>query len=266
MDFALGAHPSPTDHRDLIITDRFSTAGPLPTRFVWTPMGPVLNQGSKPECVAYAFAGMKLAQELRESPPQHPVFDEDWFYAECKKIDGIPGDGTTGRAAATVLYKLGYRTVGHKDEAAWKIGAYYGVPLEYEIVKRAVFEFGPVPISMQWFGNWFGGFLLPNYILPDPKGSPVGGHEVLVFGWDDRKLAGSNRQGFLIARNSWGTRAQNRGATNDSGNFYIPWDLFHEHGWDAFKSVDVKGDYPGHKEVPANPVRRLIPRLRALAL
>ena len=251
--FALGAHPSPADHRDLIITDILRTAGPLPDRFVWSPLGPVLNQGNKPQCVAYAFAGMKNAQELRETGgPARPVFDEDWFYAECKRIDGIAGDGTTGRAACQVAQKLGYRTRGHTDEASWRIAAYYGVPLDWDVLRRALMEYGPIPISSAWFGNWFSNLLLPNRILPEPKGDPVGGHETLLIGWDARRLAGSPHVGHLIVRNSWGTA--NNGATNIAGNFYFPWDLFRAHiGWDAFKTVDVQGDVPGRKAPEPTP-------------
>ena len=63
------------------------------------------DQGDTPRCVGYSIS--KIMNHYNGY-----AFDADWLYAECKKIDGYPGDGTNARAACDVLRREGHwRTI-----------------------------------------------------------------------------------------------------------------------------------------------------------
>ena len=224
--YGLGAIQSPSDARDWPL-QLAPAEGALPSRFVATGMGPVLNQGKLPQCVAYATAGLKTWEEKKDA---HGVvtWDTRDFYQRCKAIDDIPGDGTTNRAAMRVLRNAGMRPIGEPeaDPAHYRIAAYYAVPLDLDSLKAALMQYGPITVGGEWYNNWFhpiGG------ILPAPKGRPVGGHAVLVFGWDDSVNGGS-----LLVRNSWGYYV---GSVN--GNFYGAYRHFIPSLWEAWKATDI---------------------------
>lgn len=226
--YGLGAVESPPDPRDWPLALAPVTA-PLPRRYVCNGMGPVLNQGQKPQCVAYSSAGLKTWQEKRDA---HGVvtFDTDWLYVRCKAIDGIAGPGTTVRAAMRVMKGSGYRPLSEPDElpAHFKIAAYYAAPTTIDGMKAALVQYGPIVVGGRWFNSWFHPV---NGIIDAGTGGVAGGHAVLVFGWDDDVAGGS-----LLVRNSWGLY---QGSTN--GNFYAPYRHYVHELWEAWKSVDVVG-------------------------
>ena len=233
-DYGLGAHPSPPDPRDFPLELPPLTA-PLPKRYVWAGLGPLLNQGNTPECVAYSHVGLKQWEEKRDGNGIVP-FDPDWLYRECKRIDGMPGtDGTTGRAAMKVLKAQGCATKGHPEMAVhYRIAAYYAVPLSVDSIKRAILAYGPVTTGEEWPYSWFSPV---HNVVPKPAGGIAGGHETLRYGWDDDAAGGS-----WYIRNSWGKYA---GTT--SGNFILPYRYEHIGGgsvelWECWKARDIVGD------------------------
>lgn len=228
-EYGLGAHPSPPDPRDWPLA-LAPLAAPLPSRFVSTGMGPVLDQGSTPMCVAYAHSGLKTWQEKREGRGVID-FDERWLYARCKERDGIAGDGTDGRTAMKVLRTLGAAPVGQPAKAPlYRIAAYYAVPLDLASLKTALVQFGPLTLGGAWYESWFRPV---NGILPRPSGGIVGGHEVLLFGWDDAVGGGS-----LLFRNSWNRR------WGVNGNAYAPVRHYLPALWEGWKAVDMIGGNP----------------------
>lgn len=231
----LGAEPSPPDPRDWVLTLPPLTA-PLPRRYISPGLGPLLNQGSLPMCVAFASTGLKHWQEHRDGNGT-PAFWPQWLYAECKKVDGMPGTaGTTGRAAMQVLKAQGLAIRGKPGEAFhYRIRAYYSVPLTIEAMKRAIMAYGPIVIGEQWPNSWFHPVKNVN---PRPSGGIAGGHETLRYGWDDDMDHGS-----WYNRNSWGRYV---GTTN--GNFLVPYRYETPDDrpgpgrvqlWEAWKAVDV---------------------------
>lgn len=228
LPFGLGAIPSPPDPRDWPLA--LDTAAPLPARFVSTSMPPVGDQGNTGRCVAFSSRGLKQWEEFRDG---HGVLDLDaqWLYERAQAVDGIPlpHEGTTCRAALSVLLKQGMPLAGQAAHGQNRIAAYYAVPLTVDAIKRAVLQSGPVLIASTWFSSWFKP--LRGGILPAPSGGVAGGHARIVFGWDDSVNGGS-----LLVRNSWGPRWGVNGNSYDPYRYLLP--ALH----DAWRAVDRVGD------------------------
>lgn len=231
--YGLGALPSPSDPRDYPLQLAPLTA-PLSRRFVCDGMPNVLNQGSTPQCEAFASSGMKSWQEKRD---KHGLvdFDEGWLYSRCKSLDGIPGAGTDGRSAMRVLKGSGLKALNRPEPPEhFKIAAYYAVPLNFDGLRTAIMQYGPVVLGGRWYSSWF----RPTQgLLPAPAGGVAGGHAVLAFGWD---LDVGGTGGSLLIRNSWGEYA---GSVN--GNFYAPVRFYLPALWEAWRAEDVITGAPG---------------------
>ena len=232
--YALGALPSPPDDRDYALQLAPLTA-PLPRRFVCDGMGPVLDQGAKPQCVAYASSGSQAWRAKRDAEGVVD-FDEEWLYVRCKAIDGIPGDGTDGRSAMRVLKGSGMKALNRPEPPEhFKVAAYYAVPLALATLKTALMQYGPIVVGGRWYNAWFRPV---KGILPPAGGGVAGGHAVLLFGWDDDVASGS-----LLVRNSWGVYP---GSVN--GNFYAPYARYLPSLWEAWKALD----WVSRRPVPAS--------------
>lgn len=224
-DHGLGAIESPPDQRDWPLALP-PLAVPLPRRFVSAGMGPVLNQGSLPQCVAYSHAGLKTWEEKRDGGGVI-AWDTSWLYGRCKAIDNIAGEGTDCRSALRVLKGTGCKpSSGNRPAALYKVAAYYAVPTTLDAIKQALVAYGPVTVGGAWYSSWFRPV---KGILPAAGGGIAGGHAVLVFGWDDDVAGGS-----LLVRNSWGKAWP--GSTN--GNFYGPYSRYLPTLWEAWKARD----------------------------
>jgi len=229
-EYGLGAVPSPPDARDWPL-QLAPLAAPLPARFVSIGMGPVLDQGSKPQCVAYASSGMLTWFGKRDAEGVID-FDENWLYQRCKDIDDIVGPGTDGRSAMRVLKNTGAKALNRPESIAhFRIRAYYAVPVDLVTLKTALTQYGPILLGSAWYDPWFSPV---NGIIGRKAGAMVGGHATLLFGWDDNVGGGS-----LLIRNSWGHYA---GSTN--GNFYAPVRYFLPETFEAWKAVDLVTHVP----------------------
>lgn len=180
------------------------------------PLLSVYDQGSTPRCVGYSTS--KVMNWFNKM-----AYDADWLYAECKKIDGYPGDGTSARYACDVL-----RTKGHlqmsgkplKDVAAGPLTK-HGIGSNTWATSvdgiRSVFARAtpqPVLLGIDWYEAWF------NPILGDARGGDwlqdiqhagqvAGGHEIGLWAWSDHLDAGglSNTWGNLFPDLVWVSRA-----------------------------------------------------------
>ena len=194
--YGLGAIPSPPDPDDYPISALYAALGvdvpvTLPPALASTPVPPILNQGSTPQCVAFSTAGMKDFQDYDDqAPPKWWNFDEGTFFAA---IGGGP-NGAVIRDAMDHLLKIGYPLVGNTAaESDHKIAAYYAVPITVADIKAAIATFGEVVFGVQWQNSWF--TPKPDGTLP-PGDYTAGGHAIRCRGWDDSK-------GFRLP-NSWG--------------------------------------------------------------
>lgn len=262
MTYAFGAIKSPPDHRDYIY-GQMMPVGAVPERFLLKEF-PVRDQGRYGTCVGQAASGVKDWQE-RKNYRREVLTSPLFVYSECKKLDGIPDqEGTYPRVAFKVLKNAGICKEGTfpyslmkdkqppgtteraKDEAKeFVIGAYAKVQTLAEI-KQALMRDGPVMGALMVVSNFIepepGGF------IPMPEGFMMGGHAVVVTGWDDnlkhtykRPFMGKTTfQGFLRVRNSWGAR------WGDNGYCWIPYEFFNgrtdigtPYWMESWSSVDV---------------------------
>jgi hypothetical protein len=198
-DYGLGRRPAvdPADQRFLMRTliPRVSVRD----RRYWYQNGWWGNQGSEPECVAYAWTHWLEDGPLTQPGPA-PLRDPGLLYDEAQREDEWPGegyDGTSVRAGAKVLQRLGYVLSYHW---AWDL----------QTALDGLFEAGPVVMGTNWYRSMF---------EPDEEGyireltgGIVGGHAWLING-------GSRSRGIVRCKNSWG-RDWGRG-----GTFWLPFEL-----------------------------------------
>ena len=156
----------------------------------WNAEGWWGNQGSKPQCVAYAWTHW-----IEDGPVTHrgpaPCVKPSALYTAAQKIDEWPGedyDGTSVRAGAKVLQAQGW------------IEAYHWAGSINDIVS-CLLAVGPVVVGTDW---------LEDMDAPDKdgfihaSGPTLGGHAYL--------LDGVNRNESKIRiKNSWGRNWGERG-------------------------------------------------------
>ena len=199
---ALGFLPDPPDPRDFLWRGLVRPkAVKLPPSYRVRTVGPVLEQGSAPRCVAFATATVKMVDEWRERKAWY-AFDEPWLYDLCKQRDGKPEEeGTHLRVALKIVQKEGYVAHGTYVRARHRAGPTRRFTLKsyvkldsLEEIKEAVKLVGPVAFGIRVDD----GIHRPvDGVLPEPTGKPFGGHAMVVTGWDDAR-------GALRVKNSWG--------------------------------------------------------------
>ena len=221
-----GRIPSQPDPRDYRLADfmpgrvaRFFTALTFTSR-TWLYPRAALNQGTTPHCVGFSMASFGNCEPTFDT---YVDADGHQFYAECKRVDGMPTqDGSTIRAAAKVLKARGripsYAFAATVDEIKWWI------------LNRSPVIVGTV---------WTEGMLRPDtsYVIR-ATGKVLGGHAYLLLGYDGTHFRGLN---------SWG-----RWWGND-GQFKIPeadFKAIFAQGGEAVTAVEVAEP---DKPVPPKP-------------
>jgi hypothetical protein len=157
----------------------------IPAERIWTPGPPdVLDQGDKPECVAFATTVWELGGPNPE--PLLKIDTPDVLYAKCQLLDGIPGEheGTTVRAAMDVM------------RSEKRLGRYVWAETEAELWQWVMTQ-GPAILGITWFECM---------MTPDANGvvhvnlrSPMaGGHGIYCYG-------GLTAKKWYYIQNSWGS-------------------------------------------------------------
>ena len=203
-------YPSPPDNRDFALSSvspqilRYPEVCPRPFDLT------ISNQGSVPSCVGHAIAGLKQYIELKEKVAE--VFDGDWVYNECKKIDGIPNfPGTYLRTGLEVARKLGVKAEARPSPTPYRIKAYARVDdNSFEGLKKAIFLYGVVLAGFRGsHAGWNS-----EVIRPPKAGENIWGHAVFLTSYD---------KNYLIGQNSWGQQAHNQGLFKVPSN-YLPFE------------------------------------------
>ena len=183
------------DDRDLdfLIQPDIEKAAGINSRYWY--VGPALNQGSTPQCVAFAGYKWLTAGPVRNTKMP---FTPAQLYKSCQQNDEWPGenyDGTSVRGLFKFLNKSGY------------VPGYRWAP-EVDILVAHILTSGPLVVGT----NWYGGMMKPDAKgFIHPTGSLEGGHGWCVFGVN-KKLK------KLVMINSWG----------DWGNHGRAWITFDE--------------------------------------
>lgn len=145
--------------------------------------GPVLNQGSTSECVAYAWKqfldSAPIMDPEAQPPPAQVIYDAAQIVDEWA---GTPHKGTSVRAGAKVLTAL------------HRLGAYHW-STSAEDVRAYLLTTGTVVLGTDWMEDMFrpgkDGFV-------KVSGPVAGGHAYLAVGW-------SQKHGAVRCINSWGS-------------------------------------------------------------
>lgn len=172
------------DNRDRLHLIQFQ-ATPR-TQMFWIT-GPVLDQGSYPHCVGYAW------KQFLQTTPRRTLLGPDGttIYNEAQLVDEWPGQdyaGTSVRAGAKVLSGR-----GHLTEYIWGF--------DTNTLANYILTRGPIVLGTMWYS----GMMQPNangWIFP--QGQVVGGHAYLACGYS------SVRDAFRCI-NSWGFNWGQRG-------------------------------------------------------
>lgn len=192
-------------------------------------MPPVGNQGDQQSCVAWAVAyALKSYQEKLELH-QQLLFSPSFIYNQINNGMNVPTYVTDAlnllsQEGVCTWDEMPYKdsdwvskpsTVATEDAKRFRIDYWRQVNIQDPKEVKAQLASGyPVIIGAQVSREFVNdGYLLKsNYIWKD-KGVPVGGHAMLLIGYDDAKRA------FKIM-NSWGTE------WGDNGFGWISYDIF----------------------------------------
>lgn len=224
-------------------------------------LGPVRDQGQAGSCTGNASGGFADALYNQQSKyfssvvPQGEYFSALMIYAEERIADGtFPQDeGSDSRSAMRVLNRQGAclnSQMPYNDQEMslvpddaqlaqamqYRIGAYHRVLLDTNLQSfRSCLQSGycriigiPVYEGIQSDECAETG----NLPIPSKTDTPIGGHELLVYGCDD------NNQVELV-RNSWGS------SWGVSGNLFIPYAYY-----DAVGGNDTLDSWTGHMGKP----------------
>lgn len=184
--------PSPTDYRDIPASAAVLSEAPVPP-VVAPPTNLIQkDQGQTPECVA--FAGSTMREFLEKVYGNEIIFDPDWLYKECKKIDGIPNTpGTFFRIMLSILKNKGCLPMGGDPNdaaliAKYKINGYVSVNCTPSEIRSAIFNFG---IVLMAFHGSNGGWQTA-YIRAPLPGETIWGHATAGDGYDETYIDGQN--------------------------------------------------------------------------
>lgn len=168
--------------------------GIVPVKKMWDE-GTVLDQGQEGACVGFGWTGEYLAQPA--APAKQPsqaagnVFAAS-VYRDAKKIDEYPGenyDGTSVLAGAKVMMSKGF------------IKSYRWC-FSIADIRDAIIQEGPVVIGIPWKD---GMYQTDANGIVKVSGKLVGGHCILLTGYDPAMKIGSRKHEVFRWRNSWGT-------------------------------------------------------------
>ena len=206
QNYKMACLKDPEDDRDYLWRQKVSPQViHVPDCHMITSLGPVRDQGTTSECVAYASASMKTHQEFVEHKKYY-TFDPAWLYALCKEQDGIPDlDGTYIRVAMDIMQGLGFLAKAEKyklkDDHYFKIENYVRLTSTQQVFE-ALYHVGPVIGGFMVDDSWFN--TGPDGIIPEANGVTHGGHAVAICGYNKSKKCHDSTGAFLI-KNSWGT-------------------------------------------------------------
>lgn len=159
------------------------------TRRFWYANSIWLDQGETPQCVEYAWHHWASDGPVTQARGQ--LWNPGLVYNQAQQEDGfpMPHDGTSVRAGAQVLQRMGY------------IGAYHWA-FDLETVLLALITTGPVVMGTLWYSSMFS----PVYdgtVFINAGAAVVGGHAWLLDGvnLDTEEVRAKNSWG-----RSWGDR------------------------------------------------------------
>ncbi len=237
--------PDQRDH----ISKLPSIRQPLPPQLVLTHPLPSFDQGELGSCTANATVGAITFDQPLQSLPS--VMESRLFlYYYSRLLEGMP-EADSGASLRDVM--KAYNQYGICAESDWpyditKFAVSPDVqgdckPIHYAYVeqnsfsiKRTIMSGFPVIFGFTVYNNFESSEVADSGILDLPNTDtdyPVGGHAVLMMGYDDNMTFPSGSKGGVYVRNSWGT------SWGQSGYFWMPTDYITNPGLaDDFWVID----------------------------
>ena len=227
-----------SDHRDDVYASPFLSLAPaaMPAKYDLLDLMPaVYDQGDKGECVIHSGSAMVEAVWKKEGLPLF-MPSRNFWYNNCRNADSTPlsnDSGTTNRTAWSVLKRFGVC-----EEELWPYDDYhfdteptaecYTAAIKHEAVrygqvqqnplamKAALLANQPIQIGFSVYTYFESTQMAKDGVLSYPKfyESMLGGHSVLVCGYDDTIPTNDGNGAFLV-RNSWSANWAN------AGNFWM---------------------------------------------
>ncbi len=237
-------------------------------------LGPVRAQGARGTCVAFALTGLR--EFLLESPVR---LSEQHLYWGCKQLDGF-GDiaGSTIHDGLSAL-----RTYGICPSEAWPYSevllpqneAHGPLPpragaaaadfrmrhattvsrgnitdIKQILAGNEEHEGMPVAVSVLVFASWQLSHATQQtgkITMPLPGEEPIGGHAMLVVGYQEDTSAPGG--GYLIVRNSWSPDWATH-SPEAPGHAVMPFKYFEMFSMEAYSGEATMGN-PAVAETPA---------------
>lgn len=187
---SFGRLPAPPDGRDNLFRmasamRQLTAAAPPKPRKARYREGPLLDQGSKPHCVAFSGAGFLYGAPIMTKPGTVSTAN---IYNLCQKADEWPGenyDGTSVRALMKVL------------QAQEHINSYVWGQTVDEMVAWILGGYGTVIVGTNWYAEMDNVDADDVVQMPGSFAWPIGGHAYRIVWWDKKKDR-------ALVRNSWG--------------------------------------------------------------
>lgn len=224
----------------------YKTANSLPEKIdLRKKCSPVVNQGDLGSCTANAIASGLREYLLINKEVKWMQLSRLFLYWQERYIEGAVNEDTGAeiRDGMKVLNQIGVcpeadwpydvstftNTPTDKmvtDAAPYKIREYHRITSLVQL-KAALAEKLPVVIGIEVYESFESDDVASTGIVPMPDTSTeqdLGGHAVLVVGYDDEKSQ-------LIVRNSWGI------TWGDLGYFYLPYDYYEKYSSDCWTSA-----------------------------
>ena len=217
---------------------KIKTSKDLPESYSCPSKVPVLNQGSKPTCVAHAASSVVAYHYKRQHDNQYKAFSTEFIYG-IREDGYYTGDGMRIRDALKTLTKHGcpFKTdcpgnntveraidnvnkhIDKYKELAYphRVSSYYRCETN-DAIKTALVTDGPVLASM----NTYDGATIVNDTYTYDATKDHGRHCIMIYGYDER--------GWLI-QNSWGKLYAG------DGRFVMPYDFKFNEAWGVTDSI-----------------------------
>ena len=217
FETTFGALPPKTDVRDYKVAGAANEKIELPKEYSVDYLPPIKNQGGVSSCVAHATASILEYHDKG----QHNL-STNFIYGGQNSICGRDGQGMYLRDACKIVRKYGdaleedcrgntevqacydLADAALADEeiisraSRFKINSYADAN-SIDDIKYAIFNYGPVLISVKWYKDYK---VDKNGVMYTSETGDYGYHALMAYGW--------NETGFMI-QNTWGKLWGNKG-------------------------------------------------------
>lgn len=222
---------------------------------------PIFDQGNLGSCTAYG-SGRAYRYIDRQDGSDFDA-SELYQYFNSRSLMGpqyvTQDSGATIRDAVKALAQFGLaresdwryditRFTQRPPDAAYQFGAeheateYVSVPNDIEQMKAVIAAGFPIIVGFTVYQNYQQG--IGSGVWPEPQGAAVGGHCVLIDGYEP---------GWWLFPNSWGTGA------GQQGWFRMSWAYLQQNGADFWVVRKVTADTPPAPTPPPAPAPATIP-------